>query len=267
MKKRYIGLFSLAAGAILLGAAAASAEILAAKSPEQKHRADVGKQVSKLVLCIVKQSEKCEKKGTSAAQECDLSDPPSSTIADGKAKTKFIDGIAKCESKLNLTKKGPASNYSVFGCPGDSVPGGTDDPYADMAAFGTGISPTARTQLDLLGVILNGLCTGDPLGQPDAASCVLFQIKNGAKYSKGVYNCMGKCENDYQDKKGNGGTFDDPAQCYPGNASADDNFESCVNDTLAKAEKKGQLHDGLIAAINGALGDANNDLYNENDCP
>lgn len=260
MKKSIIGLAAVGCAFLLL-AGSVSAEILADKSPEQKHRKDVGKQISKLVLCLVKQSEKCEKKGTSAAQECDLSDPPSSTIADPKAKQKFIDGIAKCESKLNLTKKGPASDYTVFGCPGDSDTGTVgDQPYPDMATFGAAISPTARDQLDLLGVILNGLCAGD-------ADCVLFNIKNGSKYAKGVYKCMAKCENDYKDKKGNGGSFDDPDQCYPNSGNEDPNFAACVTKALDKAQKKGPIQAGLIAATDAALGDADNDLYNENDCP
>jgi hypothetical protein len=263
MKK---GLIGLAAGAALLIAGAASAAVLAEKSAEQKHRKDVGKQVAKLVLCLTKQSEKCEKKGTSAQAECDLVNPAGSTIADAKAKQKFIDGIAKCESKLNLVKKGPASDYALFGCPGDSdavTPG--DQPFTDINDWQPTISGTARSQLSLLGTLLYTFCGG--VDNQATADCVLFNIKNGSKYAKGVYNCMGKCENDYKDKKGNGGTFDDPNQCFPGNGGADPNFTTCVSSVLTKAQAKGALVAGLVAGINAALGDANNDLYNENDCP
>lgn len=254
--------------AVCLGATAASAVVLPAKTAEQKHRKDVGKQVGKLVACFVKQIEKCEKKGANETSECTIANPAGSTIADAKAKQKFIDGVAKCESKLNLTKKGPASNYDpFFGCPGDSDDGTSgDQPYADLNDFQANVGQDARDALALLGPTLVTLCQGSPAPFATDDECVLHHIKNGGKYAKGVFKCMEKCENDYKGGKGLGGPTDDLDQCNP-SSSGDQDFNDCVAKALTKAIKKGPLKALVLDGINGALGDANNDLYNEDDCP
>lgn len=253
--------------AVFAGSTIASAVVLVAKTPEQKHRKDVGKQIGKLVFCFVKQIDKCEKKGADETSECTIEDPPSSTIADADAKQKFIDGVAKCESKLNLTKKGPASDYTVFGCPGDSdsVTVG-DQPYTDLNDFQANVGQDSRDALALLGPNLVTLCQGAPAPFADATECVAHHIKNGGKYAKSIFKCMEKCENDYKGGKGLGGPTDDTDLCNPA-TSTDPDFLACVGKALAKATKKGPFKALVLSAINGALGDASNDLYNEDDCP
>ena len=56
----------------LMTVATANALVLPEKSAEQKFRRDVGKQLTKYTLCVVKAAQKCEKNGTSTAVECHL---------------------------------------------------------------------------------------------------------------------------------------------------------------------------------------------------
>jgi hypothetical protein len=265
--RKVIVIGTIAFCAVFAVSTVASAEILADKSAEQKHRKDVGKQIAKLVACFAKSIEKCEKKGTSSASECSIADPPASTIADTKAKDKFVAAIDKCKSKLNLTKKGPASNYTVVGCVGDSDEGTAgDQPYTDLDDFQANVGQNTQDALALLGPAITALCDIDPAPATDANACTIVHIKQGGGYGKGVFKCMEKCENDYKDKKGNGGGTDDLDQCNP-ETSAEPNFNDCASKALDKANKKGTLKAAVIAALDAALGDANNDLYNENDCP
>jgi hypothetical protein len=207
------------------------------------------------------------KKGVSSTSECSIADPPASTIADTKAKDKFIADVAKCPTKLNLTKKGPASNYSEIGCPGDSDEGTSgDQPYADLNDFQANVGQNTQDALALLGPAITALCDLNPSPGADANECTLIHIKQGGKYAKGVFKCMEKCENDYKDKKGNGGPTDDLDQCFPA-TSTNAEFNACVTKSLTTANKKGTLKAIVVSALNNALGDANNDLYNEDDCP
>lgn len=265
--RRVVVVGALAICAVFASSTVASAVILTDKSAEQKHRKDVGKQIGKLVSCFAKTIEKCEKKGADATSECNIADPPASTIADAKAKAKFIDGVAKCKSKLNLTKKGPASNYTAFGCVGDSDSGtGGDQPYTDLNDFQANIGQDTQDALSALGPGIQALCGIDPAPAADAAECALLHIKQGGKYGKSVFKCMEKCENDYKGGKGLGGPVDDTDQCNPA-SSADADFTACVAKGLAGANKKGTLKALVVDALDAALGDANNDLYNEDDCP
>lgn len=265
--RKFIVIGTVALCAVFATSTVASAEILADKSPEQKHRKDVGKQIGKLVACFAKAIEKCEKKGVSSASECSIGNPPASTIADTKARDKFIAAVAKCKTKLNLTKKGPTSNYTVFGCPGDSDNGTAgDQPYTDLNDFQANVGQDTQNALSVLGPVLKALCDADPTPEVDPNACVQLHIKQGGKYAKSVFKCMEKCDNDYKDKKGNGGDTDDLDVCYPG-ASSDTNFVACIDKGVSKANKKGTLKAAVYTALNDALGGANNDLYNENDCP
>ena len=268
------GLFARAMGAVaclaLLTTSMASAEVLTDKSPEAKHRKDVGKQTAKFVACLAKAAIKCEKGGASSGVDCDLSNPPASTHPDPKGKVipKFLAAIAKCEMKVNLTKKGPASDYTLFGCPGDSDPVTSgDQPYTDLTDFQAGLSQNTRDQLSLLTPAIDILCGGPNSTDPAVIACTELQANGLLKYAKGVFKCQEKCENDYQNKKGNGGPTDSAAQCAAGDAGADSNFKDCVNGVLAKAQKKGALIAGLVTAVNAAVNKATNDLYNQNDCP
>jgi hypothetical protein len=88
------------------------------------------------------------------------------------------------------------------------------------------------------------------------------------KYSKFLGKCYEKCENDYKDKKGDGGGNDDP-NCLVTDAGNDPVFDTCASDALTKAQKKVTLGTTVAAnvlpLVQGALDDASDGLYNRFD--
>jgi hypothetical protein len=134
----------LATMAILGPLGPAHALVLTDKSPEQKFRKDIAKQLSKYVLCLTKAAQKCEATGVTTAVECHLdtvvADPPADP------KNKFPGAVIKCVSKVNLAKKSPSqgadpvADYESIGCPGDSdgVNNNGDQRYADFNAYQVG---------------------------------------------------------------------------------------------------------------------------------
>src|SRR5260221_7632661 len=102
---------------------------------DAKLRTNVGGQVAKYTFCLVKAATTCEKKGLSSHTECHLQ----TGVVDfeptpGKVTEKFQAAIAKCDAKIDLTKKG--TDYMGIGCPGDcdSVAAGVQE-CADLTAF------------------------------------------------------------------------------------------------------------------------------------
>jgi hypothetical protein len=279
-KKRYLRAFAVAAaslGGMALLASSASALILADKSDEQKLRKDIQKQQSKLVDCLVKSALKCEKNGvTISPPECDLTAGTDSTPENDDAG--FAADIAKCESKVDYTKKlfgDIASDYDAIGCPGDATPPAPDNPYSDLVAYQAGAQTAAKEQIDTLATVLAGssgaACGSEPTPE-DQNKCAVDIAKRVGGYAKGVFKCFGLCENDYKDKKGNGGP-NDGANCTldadgsAPNNSGDANFNACVDKARVKAEKKGALPN-IFNLLHSALNDANVDLFNENEvCP
>jgi hypothetical protein len=279
-QKRYLRALAVATvslGGMALLASSASALILTDKSDEQKLRKDIQKQQSKLVDCLVKSALKCEKNGvTISPPECDLSTADDGTPENDDAA--FAAGIAKCESKVDYTKKlfgNIDDDYDAIGCPGDSVPGGADDPYSDLVTYQAGASPAAKDQIDTLAAVLAGssvaACNTEPTPE-DQNKCAADIAKRVGGYAKGVFKCSGKCENDYKDKKGNGGP-NDAANCALNadgstpNTAGNANYNACIDKERAKALKKGPLPN-IFNLLHSALNDANNDVFNENEvCP
>jgi len=266
----------------MLVAGAVSAVVLDPAVPAQralqKHRADVNSQVAKYIDCATKALLACEKKGTSTAPECDIQNPAASTIADAAAKAKFVDAIGTCTSKLDFLKKGPASDYSLVGCPGDSdpvTPG--DQPYADYSALQAGVPAAVADAIVVVTPILQVLCDGSPPNsEPLPLDCQAKGAQLLSKYLKGVGKCQSKCENDYKGTKGNGGLTDSPGQCSIG-LSSDPNFNACIANEKSKAQAKMPI-DGAVGltfaefqslevAVDTSLNNTNNDGYNQNDCP
>jgi hypothetical protein len=251
--------FAFAAGSV-------GAKLLADKSAEQKQRKDIGKQGAKHALCMAKAAIKCEKNGVTNQGECDLTNPATSTVPDpdGKIKAKLAADLDKCTSKLAYAKKSATGNavtdYTGIGCPGDSVMGGADDPFADLTAYQANVGPATRAQLELLQILIPGLCP-----MPADNQCGVDQADRALRYAKGLFKCIEKCENDYKDKKGNGGDNDDTTRCTV--AGGDMNFDACTAKALDKAQKKGPLEAAIRVAVEGAISDASHDLYNEDDCP
>jgi hypothetical protein len=266
-------IIAIASGALALAfvvVTSAGAVVLDPSSQKDlvKHRKDIGKQTTKMALCLAKSAIKCEKGGATSASECNLADPASSTHPNPKNVEKFIAAVDKCEGKLNLTKKGPASDYSLIGCPGDSDPGTPgDQPYTDLTDYQAGVPATTAAQLNLLTPVIDSQCGGPASTDPAVIDCVAEQAAALLKYAKGVFKCEAKCEEDYKGGKGLGGPTDSDTQCNPSSGSADPDFANCVSAALAKVQKKVTLFPIEVTAVNAAIGTASNDLYNQNDCP
>jgi hypothetical protein len=259
--------------AIVAALGTASALVLTEKSPEQKHRKDVAKQLSKYVLCLTKAAQKCEKTGVTTAVECHVDtsvvDPP----ADPKGK--FAPAVAKCIGKVNLAKKSPSqgatpiTDYEGIGCPGDSNSGSSGDQrYTDLTAYQAGTLTMIRSQIGAIasGIDAAGCAPGTNHTDQADLDCVALEGLKITTLVKGLFKCGNKCENDYKDKKGNGGTTDGP-NCHDG---GDPNFQICADAAQAKATKKGPFDPGVEAAILpavvSALTTADDDIYNQCDC-
>jgi hypothetical protein len=283
-QKRYLRALAVATvslGGMALLASSASALILGDKTDEQKLRRDIQKQQSKFVDCIVKAALKCEKNGAVGnPPECDISTGDDGTPANDDQS--FMDALAKCEGKVDYTKKlfgDIASDYDAIGCPGDSVPGGADDPFTDLVTYQAGANDSAKSQVDTLAAVLAGAAVG--AGGPcnaaaDPNDCVNDLAKLAGGYAKGLFKCISLCENDYKNKKGNGGPTDaancqlDPDGALP-YTGGDALFQVCTTKARDKADKKGGFPGpvgSLIGLIHSALNDATLDVFNENEvCP
>jgi hypothetical protein len=247
--------FAVAFGfTFILGVCVADAFVLANKSDVQKLRKDVDKQNDKHASCVIKALLKCEAKGGDSGEECHTDtgvvDYGGDPVLDPKSKQpgKFNSAMAKCDKKMNLSKKG--TDYVGIGCPGDC------DPVADgvqqcpnlaayEAALETSLGGSVRFQLPVFAALIDSLCqtdTGEAIDStaPAQIDCVTNNADTLARYFKGLSKCYAKCENDYKDKKGDGGNTDDP-NCIANDAGADPAFKACVDKALAKAEKKNPL--------------------------
>jgi len=272
---------------VALLAGTANAIVLTAKSEEQKLRQDINKQQIKYVKCLAKAAIKCESTGATIDKECDLSDGTATPPADGKGT--FVSDIAKCDSKVDYLKKlkdlTDTSGYTAIGCPGDAVAGDPDNPFTSLSTYEAGSTGSAtngtKNQIDAIAILLGTVVGPDVCGSEppeDQQKCVEDLVKKTAGYAKGLQTCIRFCENDYANKKGNGGPTDSLTPCnldggaYDGvNTSGDPAFNECVNKASAKADKKGGFPASagtiLVPNVHTALRDAGNDLYNENDCP
>jgi hypothetical protein len=271
MKKR---LLPFAAALIVLTFGMAHALVLESGSPEQKFRKDVGKQLSKYALCLIKQLRLCENTGASSGPECLLS-PVVQATPPADAKLKFVAGVALCESKVDLSKKSPSggtdpiADYESIGCPGDSD-GGTsgDQRYADLNAYQAGTIATLKTTLQANAALIDVVGCAPGSNHMDEADidCVAAEAQKVATLVKGIFKCGAKCENDYKNLFGNGGGTDDPV-CADG---GDANFQICLDAAIAKATKKGPFDPGVQTYVDGtlapALTGAGDDIYNQDDC-
>ncbi len=269
------GLAWIAAGAILALASGASAHVIdpAVNKDAFKLRADIAKQVSKYTFCLVKAATTCEKKSPTSAPECGLA-AGTAAFEDPKGKIgpKFIAAIAKCDAKLNLTKKG--TDYVGVGCPGDCSTDPGIQQCADIPSFeatveSTTIPTSAKNQLGALAAAIDGACgidTGAPNTDEGRIDCTLANAKLLTKYAQGLYKCMQKCELDVKDKKGNGGTTND-GSCLVGSPEEDPNFTACEQKSFTKINPKlsPTVSSVVLPLVRVAVGDANDGLFNRFD--
>ena len=97
-------------------------------------------------------------------------------------------------------------------------------------------------------------------------------VKAVSGYAAAIYKCEIACENDYKNKKGNGGGTD--AAVCDLNAGAtggagDANFNACISKAFAKATKvpfSAAVNTVVLPALATALNGANDDINNQNDC-
>ena len=264
----------------LLGASMAHAMVLDPDVDKDliKLRKDIGKQGAKHVFCLVKAATKCENDGLNSTVECGLaSGVVTYDMPPGKATIKFQDAIAKCDEKYNASKKG--TDYVGIGCPGDcNVPAAGVQECANMAAYEATVEGTtgltaAKVQLGALATLINVACGLDGIGtsntDPVRIECVRQNAATLSRYSKGLFKCVAKCENDYKNKKGNGGPTNGP-NCNSNAAGVDANFDTCDDEALLKAiDKEGALSSSnasqLLPQIRDAVNNATNGLYNRSD--
>lgn len=271
MKKR---LLVFAAALLVMSLGTAQALVLTSGSNEQKFRKDVGKQLSKYALCLIKNLRLCESTGATTGPECFLV-PATSANPPADAKGKFVAGVALCDSKVLLSKKSPSgglnleADYESIGCPGDSDPDTSGDQrYTDLTAYQAGSVANVKTVIGANAALIDVFGCAAGSGHTDAADieCVNGEAAKVGVLVKGVFKCGAKCENDYKNLFGNGGPTDSPV-CSDG---GDANFQICLDAAVAKAQKKGAFDAGVQTFIDGtlspALSDAGDDIYNQDDC-
>jgi hypothetical protein len=271
----------LAAVALTLSTSAALANVIDPSDPDpakanSKLRADIAKQVSKYTFCLTKAATKCEKKGASSLIECHLN----TGVFDNEAnepgtQQKFQDAIAKCDSKLALTKKG--TDYVGIGCPGDCNAGldGVQQ-CTDIPAFQANVTGTAagsaKAQLGTLGSAIDFFCGMDIGGMPtDEAriECATVNAKALSKYGSAVFKCQAKCENDFKvaPSKGSGGPTNGAECVAPGPGPATEPFTACVKKS---SDKNFPLLSPsnlatVVPLVNTAINDSTSGLYDRFD--
>jgi len=264
---------------LVVSSTTASALVLVEKSEEQKLRADIQKQTHGYVSCLVKAATNCEKSGLLIASECDLT--TGTATGSANSKLKFAPDIAKCDAKLDFLKKAKlltaSTGYVAIGCPGDSNAGTplVDEPYADMDGWQAATPAATKAQIKTLATALGAISGCDTLlTVKDQQKCQADLNKRVAGYAAAIQKCQLGCENDYKNKKGDGGNSDSATACsLNATASAgtgDLNFNACITKAYLKATKTAlpALVDLLVMpALATALSDANNDVNNQNDCP
>lgn len=184
-----------------------------------KLRADVAQQEAKYTACLVKAASKCEKGGAFSGPECDLATGAVSyEPTPGADTTKFQNAIAKCDTKLELTKRG--TDYAGIGCPGDCDVASGLQQCASLAAYESAVEGSAATaaksRIGLLAVAVDDACAA--AGTPDSEAridCVADAMKQLAKYASSLFKCEQKCEGDEKGKKG-GGALTNAAVCLVG---------------------------------------------------
>jgi hypothetical protein len=236
-----------------------------------KLRKDVGKRGDKLTICLLKAATKCEEDGVSAAPECHLGTGVVDYDPGGPAETKFQEKIAKCNDKYDPAKKG--TDYVGIGCPGDCAATSGVQQCADMSpAYETDAEGDAKGIPAILLQNIPDSCQLDGVGVDDSdparIECVRQHTATLSAYTKGLLKCVQKCENDFKNKKGNGGGTNGP-NCLAGVSTAQA-FNDCEAEKLAKAvDKHGPLSANnttqSLAIHRLLINNATNRFYNRAD--
>ena len=248
---------ALTAALLTTTGSAAHALVFAEKSPEQKLRADIGKQTYGYLKCLGKALVACEKTGTTAGPECTVENGVATGTADPK--NKFAAAVAKCAAKLDFARKTPRGltsqqGYQLLGCP----------------SYGLGFEFSGLEQyaqfLELAKPFVDSSVSNMPLiaGCTDAKSCA-----NAAKVLLDFLDALGRCrltcEDDYKNKKGNGGPTDDPVQC---SGSGDVNVQACrtrATNAFLKKAKAWPFANAVLPGISPVVDQLGDELWNTPD--
>lgn len=245
---------ALTAALLTTTGSAAHALVFAVKSPEQKLRADIGKQTFGYLKCLGKALVACEKTGTSVAPECTVENGVTAGNADPKGK--FPAAIAKCDAKLDFARKTPRGltslqGYQLLGCP----------------SYGTGFEFSSLEQyaqfLLLVKPAIDDFVPNMQLvaGCTDAKSCA-GAAKVLLDYVDALGRCRITCEEDFKNKKGNGGTTDDSAQC---SATGDVNAQACrtrATDAFLKKAKDWPFASAVPPGVGPVVDQLGDELWN-----
>lgn len=246
---------ALVAGLLLVTRSTTFAAVFDDKSPAQKLRADVGNQITRYTKCLSNVLLACEKTGFQPGAECSLETGTASAPADPKGH--FAAQIAKCDAKLDFNHKGPKGNtsqqnYELIGCPSF----GAAAPFADMDGF--------ESAAGFLKGVFDDFVSSMPQasGCTDTKSCKT-ETKVLLDFASAVGKCETLCENDYKNKRGNGGPTDDDVQCDL--SSGDPRVQLCLDEAVDKFFEKAAawpLSNLAALAVVTLMDDLNDDLFN-----
>lgn len=224
--------------ALLLAGSAAHALVLAEKSPAQKLRADLGKQIVGYAKCLGKALVACEKSGSQTTTECALATATADPSADPKGK--FPTAVARCAAKLDFPRKAPKDltsfeSYQLLGCPRFTFPfqlGGLEQLQQLLSQLGQAIDQVLPDPAPVSG------CT-------DGKSCAIA-TQMMLELLDGLNKCELACEEDYADKRGDGGPTNSLTQC---DASGDPAMQACVQRATDRFRAKATVWPGREAVI------------------
>ncbi len=257
---------AMAAGALLASAGMAHAWVPDLTDASEKaafgQLTDIYKQQAKFVACVVKAAVKCEALGSDpAVRECVFATASGPGLA---------EALASCESKVDYMKKSAtgdsSADYTTMQCPGDmdSTAVGNQQ-FADLSAWQASRSAT-YTQLDALGTLSSvlGVAAGKDV------KTIGKDIGELSKFGQAIFKCIGACEGDTKNSKGNGGTTDSTTQCSVKSADTPDPVQAACRDAaIVKMESKlglgGGTYAALIPLIRNALSDAANTTWNNSE--
>lgn len=245
---------ALIAGLLLVTRSSTLGAVFDEKSPAQKLRADVATQLARYKKCLANVVLACEKKGFLPGAECHLATATANPPADPKGT--FAAQVAKCDAKLDFGHKGPkgnspVQNYELIGCP--SYGAGTR--FADMDAYEDAAS-FLKAQVDSF-----VSSTPTASGCTDTKSC-RADMKILLDFASGLTRCQTACENDYKDKKGDGGPTDDVAQCGLNGDLAAQICAAKVVDKFFDQAATWPLRDLAAISVLGLVDDLSDDLFN-----
>jgi hypothetical protein len=265
---------ALLAGVLLIGVQMSQGLVIPEADKDRvKFRLDVGKQIAKFADCLGKVGNKCITKTDPNAFAdpnntiCSALDPDSSDGISAEDLAAYKTAIAKCESKINLSKKIPegVGTTDAYADPnvGLAYPHDPIDCPAiatDMASYQDVVIASAKKTVDEQMEQIPALCTLDSdLGPTKCATKSIGLLLKGAK---GLFKCQQACEGDYANKKGNGGP-DDALRCCntqgPGTAtdgknrygacSVDAAYKTCRDSVMSKAQATADKLTGFPALV------------------